>query len=1001
MSQIEVKIFKHSTYVEALNYIVEIIKNRTVSLDIRHILIVPDKYTLDAERRIFANVAGGMDCEVVTFSRMLSTDSGFVPISKSASIMLIKKIILNNKFKAFGVSSNFAGFALKIYQAIMQFKCCKITPNELLLIDDIKLKDIASIYSEYLNYCKKNNFIDSVDKLTVLEHSIAAGLLKDAHVYIANYDEFDKTTSLILQQLSSNCLSLTLSLNANVQVDFLKGDIQTFDRTLKLPNVINCYKALSELDELLSVAKRIVVAKKNGVHFNRIGVVYTGNCNILMQIFGEYGIPINIDSSLLLENFSLCVFVRNLFDLQFHQFNKDSMISLAKSWFAPLTKSQTESFVEYVKKYSIDYKGFLNEWNDKLAESARSSLVTYIHLFFGMVSAKSKAELIKNLKEFFMTHESKSIELSKISGQDMLQPLTAMIKNLDDLEKVMSDSDKLELTIKVFLESLSVPIGILPPKFDAVTVGAPEIFRGADKSMIYLCGFHEGGIQKFAIDDGLIADKQINALKMHNVFLLPSIEEINLRRKIELDNIIFSGVQVHISFIENDSYVRDFYLQQLNKKVELAVYDFDFELNKLNNLSFDMMQLHFCNHVSLSNILLLEKSHDNFRRITNVELRNAMYYALGQKHLVNKYFENTDYQNITNACDLFFVRNNSQSIEAERTVSASRIEEFMSCPYKHFVKYGLRLKELQDGGTNPADIGSFLHTVMEEFVNNNCDKNKVDRIISASLSKHYKLSLDVNVDIKHRAIVEAKKICDIIVSQLELSNFTPLGTEIEFGERGLYKGIDLNGINLIGKIDRVDLNGEYVRLIDYKTGNINFSHKDLYLGKKLQLLLYLDIFIRAGFKPAGSFYFSAITKWDDDDYSYLLKGVFNNDPNVIFSLDKSLCDCQQIEYMEGSKRSTTINCSAVYDKKNGKIKLKPQRDRGVSEQQLIGMSSYASKLCELAVKNICDGFIAKSPLKSTKGLPCRYCPYYTVCIVGGEKSAREFNIKVLNAEQYT
>ena len=64
-----------------------------------------------------------------------------------------------------------------------------------------------------------------------------------------------------------------------------------------------------------------------------------------------------------------------------------------------------------------------------------------------------------------------------------------------------------------------------------------------------------------------------------------------------------------------------------------------------------------------------------------------------------------------------------------------------------------------------------------------------------------------------------------------------------------------------GKIDRVDiLRGERVKIIDYKTGNENFSKSEAEAGYRLQLMLYLNACLGehtggAARKPAGVFYF--------------------------------------------------------------------------------------------------------------------------------------------------
>ena len=73
---------------------------------------------------------------------------------------------------------------------------------------------------------------------------------------------------------------------------------------------------------------------------------------------------------------------------------------------------------------------------------------------------------------------------------------------------------------------------------------------------------------------------------------------------------------------------------------------------------------------------------------------------------------------------------------------------------------------------------------------------------------------------------------------------------------------------LTGAVDRVDLlhtpQGDYVRVVDYKTGHRDFDYTDLLTGLGLQMLLYLFALEKNGtrefggpVKPAGVLYFPA------------------------------------------------------------------------------------------------------------------------------------------------
>ncbi|MFQ5414483.1 MAG: PD-(D/E)XK nuclease family protein, partial [Phycisphaerae bacterium] len=53
--------------------------------------------------------------------------------------------------------------------------------------------------------------------------------------------------------------------------------------------------------------------------------------------------------------------------------------------------------------------------------------------------------------------------------------------------------------------------------------------------------------------------------------------------------------------------------------------------------------------------------------------------------------------------------------DALRT-SVSRLETFASCPFQHFLRYGLDLRERAVADLLPGDIGSVHHAILDDFV---------------------------------------------------------------------------------------------------------------------------------------------------------------------------------------------------------------------------------------------------------------------------------------------
>ena len=199
--------------------------------------------------------------------------------------------------------------------------------------------------------------------------------------------------------------------------------------------------------------------------------------------------------------------------------------------------------------------------------------------------------------------------------------------------------------------------------------------------------------------------------------------------------------------------------------------------------------------------------------------------------------------------------------------SVSRIEKYEECPFAYFVQYGLKAKERKTFTFSSPDLGSFMHSVLDNFsklVDKNeikwadLDKNWCETNISTIVEKQAEEGSSgyiLNSSPRYKYFTERlkrvlKRTINVIVEQMKNSGFEPFGYEVSFGfNEGDYPPIQVElstgeTVNLVGRIDRVDKlineGEEFYRIIDYKSGNKDFKLSDVYYGLQIQLLTYLD-----------------------------------------------------------------------------------------------------------------------------------------------------------------
>src|SRR5699024_9684862 len=81
-----------------------------------------------------------------------------------------------------------------------------------------------------------------------------------------------------------------------------------------------------------------------------------------------------------------------------------------------------------------------------------------------------------------------------------------------------------------------------------------------------------------------------------------------------------------------------------------------------------------------------------------------------------------------------------------------------------------------------------------------------------------------------------------LTQQIRRGDFRPEGYEVEFSQVSRLTAESM--MRTVGRVDRVDTyeneNQVYVKVIDYKSGHTKFQLLQLYYGRQLQLVVYLN-----------------------------------------------------------------------------------------------------------------------------------------------------------------
>jgi ATP-dependent helicase/nuclease subunit B len=342
--------------------------------------------------------------------------------------------------------------------------------------------------------------------------------------------------------------------------------------------------------------------------------------------------------------------------------------------------------------------------------------------------------------------------------------------------------------------------------------------------------------------------------------------------------------------------------------------------------------------------------------------------------------------------------------------SVSRLEEFAQCPFKFFVRSGLRAGERKLFELDARERGSFQHEVLKIFHEQLANEGKRwrdltpaearERIhaVAGGLLENFRGGLmrdTAQTRFEARAMTESLQdfIAVIVTWMRGQYEFDPAAAELDFGgkdSRATAWEIDLDGgrkLALQGRIDRVDLcrdpDGNALTVVmDYKSGGKKWDAVLVEHGVQLQLPAYLkalrhwknprETFGADKLIPAGVFYVN-------------LRGQFEGGKTRDEVLDSP--DTRKLAYRHNGRFDAgaldKLDRQRAHDQFNyrltdsGKLYANSAEalPRAEFEALLIGVEV---RLREMG-RAIFSGEAKVDPYRKGAETPCEFCDYASAC----------------------
>lgn len=956
MNKMKTELYK--SFADAADAAVNAIKKRKVDLRVRHILLVPDKYTLDFEQKVYGG-CGAFDVEVLTLSRLQQRVAPLDALSREGAVMLVKRAVeaVSTKLKYFKQASEYGGFARRMYDTISQLKSAAISPDDLKSVTHsvsalkLKFDDVALIYETYNSIAPK--LTDAAGRLVALCAAASkSDYIANSHFYVTGFAD---PTKLILQAFDS------LSKSAK---SFTVFDVDALPHGLGSGEL---YIAPDYVTEVKSAAKRILSYVYQGGRFGDCAVI-SPDITTAERILNEYGIMHNADVKVKLSTRPLARLIKLACVMRSGAYTRANMIELSKNFYSGISPDDSERFELYAIERAIDFTGFTFTFEDECAERARVRLIELCECMRlnGSFTECARALLDKVDAE----KNSESEELLSFCGAKEYGKIMQLLRLCDSL----AFGDYIYQSEAFFDAAHSVLLSVLPVKTDCVLLCSPDALRVRRVKQLFVTGCNEGDLPITTTDTALINDFDFAESGLNSV---TSVEEINRRARRDLEFVIASAQH---TFMSASSRPAPFFTQA-KQSGNYSIVTYEAERAKLD-MSLDLNEIG-------DYVPCVAAAREALAAGQLQRSASSLFQALKQNAKTNAKADFSNYHQI----DLSAVNDQSvdKSAYSERVfrnnkISVTQIQTYFRCPYKHFLKYGLRLKERKVGGVRALETGTIIHSVLEQFVKDPKLDNSHEAALKyvdnalASLKGLYGLTEAV----KRRLVSEALEFMSRVKTQIESGEYQVVCAERKFGEEknppNALKVYHSPDIYLMGVIDRIDTFSNYARIVDYKVGSKKFDVADVYTGLALQLPLYSYVVRETLNKEvAGFFYVRLQYKFLADSSPLMLSGLCTRDKDAICAMDKSLLGA----YSSGKVTSEIIPVRAEVNKE-GSFAIKGSG----SWESLDDIIDYSVNVVSQAISEILDGYRAPSPLTED---PCMYCEAKLACYSRNARSAVSVN----------
>lgn len=557
-------------------------------------------------------------------------------------------------------------------------------------------------------------------------------------------------------------------------------------------------------------------------------------------------------------------------------------------------------------------------------------------------------------------------------AKEYIQVYPAVMNVFDKIMELIPQSPMRVLEYsKIFETGMGeVKVGLIPLSIDQVSIGDIERSRIANVKVVFLAGVNEGVIPKNISSGGLISEVEREAMILSGIEMAKAKSEevfnqqyyiyLALTKAREKLYLTYSGMG-------NDGKPRR--QSYLINRVKGLFTDIEIGIIEPDKLTWKKDALDYLieglkeetkkdkewNEVLRWN-LCHDKSRDRLNKILEIIHRKKDKYI--SPDMARKIFESNVY-------------------------SVSKIQNYCSCEYSYFLKYGLNIRPKSTSQLSVVDMGVIYHDALNRY----CTSLVEDKIGFDEVNEEYSKGLveicvkDAVTQIMDEEMLE-EEVNKFIVARIKklilatVENLSRYVKKSGFEPRDFEVGFKVKHKDFVieGKIDRVDFlsdeNTQYYAITDYKSGIRTFDPTLFGNGIDIQLIVY-SVAARKiydeGLVPSGVYY----SRLDRPIVNYDKKFFEKNEIGEMTIVKEEL-----EEAIDKATKKYGLDCTSEDVEDDGKMSELKKLGRG----QLKALEEYALGITSSTHNRIMDGSIKINPYRyGSMQNACAWCEYSSIC----------------------